>query len=123
MSQAIGGLWAACATPVSAAGLINHDALTRHAARLLDQGCDGLVLFGTSGEGPSFYFAGAPAQGIEDAFAAVLDSVADDRLRVCLYHIPQVCGVGVPPEVLGRLRRRYGAIVCGVKDSSGDFAS
>ncbi len=44
-------------------------------------------------------------------------------MRACLYHIPQVCGVGVPPEVLGRLRSRYGAPVSGVKDSSGDFAS
>jgi 4-hydroxy-tetrahydrodipicolinate synthase len=34
-----------------------------------------------------------------------------------------VCGVGVPPAVLGRLRARYGATVSGVKDSSGDFNS
>ena len=41
----------------------------------------------------------------------------------CLYHIPQVCGVGVPAAVLGRLRARYGAMLSGVKDSSGDFDS
>lgn len=176
MSDAISGLWAAATTPSDAAGTIDHAMLARHAQRLLDRGCDGLVLFGSCGEGPSFsirarlaateavlaagipaaklamgtgcpaiedtvtltrgllglgirhamilppyYFAGVSPQGIEDAFAAVLDGVADDRLRACLYHIPQVCGVGVPPEVLGSLRRRYGATVSGVKDSSGDF--
>ena len=72
---------------------------------------------------PPYYFSGVSARGIEDAFAAVLDGVADARLSVCLYHIPQVCGVPVPAAVLGRLRARYGGIVSGVKDSSGDFAS
>jgi 4-hydroxy-tetrahydrodipicolinate synthase len=177
MPAAITGLWAAATTPFDAAGTIDHGALARHADRLLRAGCDGLVLFGSSGEGPSlsmaerlaaaeavlragiapnrlalgtgspaipdtvtltkgmlalgitrslllppFYFAGVSPQGIEDAFAAVFDAVADPRLSACLYHIPQVSGVPVPPAVLGRLRARYGAIVSGVKDSSGDFS-
>jgi 4-hydroxy-tetrahydrodipicolinate synthase len=174
----ISGLWAAAATPVTPDGSVDHVALADHAKRLIQRGCDGLVLFGTSGEGPSFsiaqrleaseavlrsgvsaaklalgtgcpavvdtiamtraalglgitramilppfYFAGAPDEGIEDAFAEVIDGVADNRLSACLYHIPQVSGVGVPAMVLGRLRARYGSIVAGVKDSSGDFAS
>ena len=178
MPDAITGLWAAATTPSDAGGAIDHVALVRHAKRLLDAGCDGLVLFGSCGEGPSFsiaerlaateavlragvtparltlgtgcpaiadtvaltkstldlgitrvlllppyYFAGVSAEGIEDAFAAVIDRVSQPQLSVCLYHIPQVCGVGVPPAVLGRLRARYGATVSGVKDSSGDFNS
>jgi 4-hydroxy-tetrahydrodipicolinate synthase len=176
MPDAITGMWAAATTPTDTAGAIDHAALARHAQRLINWGCDGLVLFGSCGEGPSFsiaerlaateavlhagveparlalgtgcpaiadtvaltkamlglgitrtlllppyYFAGVSAQGIEDAYAAVLDGVADARLSACLYHIPQVCGVPVPAEVLGRLRARYGATVSGVKDSSGDF--
>ncbi len=178
MPDPITGLWAAATTPVGSAGAIDHAALARHAQRLLRWGCDGLVLFGSCGEGPSFsgaerlaaaeavlragvaparlalgtgcpaitdtvtltkamlglgitrtlllppyYFAGVSPEGIEDAFAAVLDGVADARLSACLYHIPQVCGVPVPAQVLGRLRARYGATVSGVKDSSGDFAA
>ncbi len=178
MPDAITGLWAAATTPTDADGAIDHGALARHAQRLIRWGCDGLVLFGSCGEGPSFsiserlaaaeavlrsgvdatrlgmgtgcpaiadtvaltkgmlaigitrtlllppyYFAGVSPEGIEDAFAAVLDRVADTRLSACLYHIPQVCGVGVPAAVLGRLRKRYGATVSGVKDSSGDFAA
>lgn len=176
MPDAITGLWAAATTPTDSGGAIDHAALARHAQRLLRWGCDGLVLFGSCGEGPSFsiaerlaaadavlragidaarlgmgtgcpaivdtvaltkgmlalgitrslllppyYFGGVPPEGIEDAYATVLDRVADARLSACLYHIPQVCGVGVPAEVLGRLRARYGAMVSGVKDSSGDF--
>jgi 4-hydroxy-tetrahydrodipicolinate synthase len=178
MQEPITGLWAAATTPTDSAGTIDHAALATHAHRLLRAGCDGLVLFGSCGEGPSFsiaerlaaaeavlgagivpaklamgtgcpaiadtvtlteamlglgitrslllppyYFAGVSPGGIEDAFIAVLDRVADPRLSVCLYHIPQVCGVPVPAAVLGRLRTRYGAMVAGVKDSSGDFAS
>jgi 4-hydroxy-tetrahydrodipicolinate synthase len=70
---------------------------------------------------PPFYFAAPPDQGIEDAFAEIFDGVADDRLRACLYHIPQVSGVGVPAATLGRLRQRYGTVVAGVKDSTGNF--
>ncbi len=132
MPDAITGLWAAATTPVDTAGAIDHAALARHAQRLLRWGCDGLVLFGSCGEGPSFsiaerlaaaeavlragvaparlalgtgcpaiadtvaltkamlglgitrtlllppyYFAGVSPEGIEDAFAAVLDGVAD----------------------------------------------
>lgn len=178
MPDPIVGVWAAATTPVDATGAIDHAALGRHAQRVLNWGCDGLVLFGSCGEGPSFsiaerlaateavlhagvvparlalgtgcpaiadtvaltkgmlalgitrtlllppyYFAGVSPEGIEDAFAAVLDGVADSRLSACLYHIPQVCGVPVPAQVLGRLRTRYGAMVSGVKDSSGDFES
>jgi len=178
MPDAITGLWAAVTTPTDSEGAINYATLARHSQRLLHAGCDGLVLFGSCGEGPSFaiserlaaaeavlnagiepsrlalgtgcpavadtvtltrgmlslgitrtlllppyYFAGVSPEGIEDAFAAVLDAVADQRLSACLYHIPQVCGVPVPPTVLGRLRARYGDTVSGVKDSSGGFAS
>jgi 4-hydroxy-tetrahydrodipicolinate synthase len=54
MPDPITGLWAAAATPVDTAGAIDHAALARHAQRLLRWGCDGLVLFGSCGEGPRF---------------------------------------------------------------------
>ena len=54
MPDPITGLWAAATTPIDTAGTIDHAALARHAQRLLHGGCDGLVLFGSCGEGPSF---------------------------------------------------------------------
>lgn len=177
MSNAITGLWVALATPLDATGAVDHGALVRHVRFLMERGCDGVVPFGTTGEGTSFsglerlaavealLAAGIPAAqiglgtgtpaipdsvaltraalglglthvlvlppyfyrdvteaGIVDAFAAILDGVGDDRLRATLYHIPQTSGVGLPPAAVARLRARYGQLVAGVKDSSGDFA-
>jgi 4-hydroxy-tetrahydrodipicolinate synthase len=71
---------------------------------------------------PPYYFRDATAEGIEDAFAAIIDGVASDRLRATLCHAPQDCGVKVPAAALGRLRARYGRLVAGVVDSTGDIA-
>ena len=70
---------------------------------------------------PPYFDRSITPAGIEDAFATVFDGVADDRLRATLYHVPQVSGVGVPTSVAARLRQRYGQLVAGLKDSSGDF--
>jgi 4-hydroxy-tetrahydrodipicolinate synthase len=72
---------------------------------------------------PPYYYRDAPEEGLEDAFAAIIDGVGSDRLRLCAYHIPQISGVPVPAAALGRLRARYGKVMAGVKDSTGDFAS
>ena len=176
MTGAIRGFWAATPTPLTAEGAVDHARLAGHALGLFKKGIDGVVLFGTTGEGTSFSVGeriaaveallkagvaapriglggGFPAvtdsialvrsvlslglnqvlilppyfdrnvtpDGIEDAFAAIFDSVADDRLRATLYHIPQVSGVAVPASVAANLRRRYGVVVAGLKDSSADF--
>jgi 4-hydroxy-tetrahydrodipicolinate synthase len=176
MTGAIRGFWVASPTPLTVEGTVDHARLASHALDLFNKGIDGVVLFGTTGEGTSFNVAeriatveallkagvaaariglggGFPAvtdsialarsalslglnhvlilppyfdrsvtpAGIEDAFAAIFDSVADDRLRATLYHIPQVSGVGVPVAVAANLRKRYGGLVAGLKDSSADF--
>jgi 4-hydroxy-tetrahydrodipicolinate synthase len=176
MTGAIRGFWVAAPTPLTAEGAVDHAKLAGHALNLFKKGVDGVVLFGTTGEGTSFGVAeriatveallkagvassriglggGFPAitdsialvrsalslglnhvlilppyfdrdvtpDGIEDAFAAIFDSVADNRLRATLYHIPQVSGVGVPVAVAASLRKRYGVLVAGLKDSSADF--
>lgn len=48
------GLWCAALTPLRARGGIDHARLAAHAERLFTAGVDGIVLFGTTGEGPSF---------------------------------------------------------------------
>ena len=149
MTEAIRGFWVASATPLAADGSVDSARLAAHAKQLFSKGVDGVVLFGTTGEGTSFNVGervatieamlkagvaperigiggGFPAisvtpEGIEDAFAAIIDGVADDRLRASLYHIPQVSGVAIPTKVAANLRKRYGKQVAGLKDSSGDF--
>jgi 4-hydroxy-tetrahydrodipicolinate synthase len=49
--------------------------------------------------------------------------VADDRLRVYLYHIPQMTQVGFSLKLIERLRKDFPQVVVGIKDSSGDWAN
>lgn len=86
--------------------------LTRHA---LSYGCAGVLML------PPFYYKGVSDEGLFRSFARVIDTVADPRLRVYLYHIPQVAQVGISPALIERLLRAYPGIVAGIKDSSGDW--
>jgi 4-hydroxy-tetrahydrodipicolinate synthase len=43
--------------------------------------------------------------------------VADVRLRVVLYHIPQISGVGLSHTVVDTLRQQYPQTIIGIKDS------
>ncbi len=70
---------------------------------------------------PPFYLKNPSDQGLVDHLEAVIDGVADDRLRIVLYHIPQVAGVGWPAGVAERLRAAHPDVVVGIKDSSGDW--
>jgi 4-hydroxy-tetrahydrodipicolinate synthase len=54
VTDGIGGYWVATATPLAANGSVDHARLAEHGAWLFRQGVEGLVLFGTTGEGTSF---------------------------------------------------------------------
>jgi 4-hydroxy-tetrahydrodipicolinate synthase len=78
---AFGRVLTAMVTPFDAAGGVDLDAAQRLAAHLVEQGCDGLVVSGTTGESPTT----TPAEQ-NDLLRAVLEAVGD-RARV-------VAGVG-----------------------------
>lgn len=86
--------------------------LTRHAAGL---GCAGAMTL------PPFYYKDVAEDGLYQHFRRLIDGVADDRLRIYLYHIPQVSGVGIPVTLVRRLREDFPDTVVGIKDSSGDW--
>lgn len=54
MHPDIHGLWPALLIPVTADGAVDTGRALAHARRMLDAGCDGVTLFGTTGEGPAF---------------------------------------------------------------------
>ena len=60
--------------------------LCQHAIEL---GCAGVMTL------PPFYFKGMSDEGLYEYFARLIDLVNDDRLKIYLYHIPQVSGVGL----------------------------
>ncbi len=94
----------------SCAALPDVIALTRHAVQA---GAFGVLLL------PPFFLKGVPDQGVIDFYRQVIDRVADDRLRMVLYHIPQISGVGLSHHVVDTLVRSYPQTIIGIKDSGG----
>lgn len=88
-------------------------ALTRHA---VTAGCAGVLVL------PPFYYKGVSDEGLFRHFAAIVEQVADPRLRIYLYNIPPVAQVGISLKLIERLLRAYPGAIAGVKDSGGDWA-
>src|SRR5258708_5387404 len=77
-SQATGlaGIFAAVATPVDAAGGVDHGRFADHCRWLLQQGCHGLTPWGTSGESTSF----TVEERIEALDRLIAAGIAVDRM-------------------------------------------
>jgi 4-hydroxy-tetrahydrodipicolinate synthase len=88
--------------------------LTRHAVR---RGAGGVLML------PPFYYKGVSDDGLFASYAEVIERVADDRLRIYLYHIPQVSQVPIGLPLIERLLKAYPGAIAGIKDSSGDWAN
>lgn len=70
---------------------------------------------------PPFYFKNVAEEGLYTFYARLADGVDDPRLRVYLYHFPQMTQVPISRELIVRLKARFGSVMAGLKDSSGDF--
>ncbi|MBU8540974.1 dihydrodipicolinate synthase family protein [Falsiroseomonas tokyonensis] len=88
-------------------------ALTRHALSL---GVTTVVML------PPFYYKAPTEDGLFAAYAEVVERLADPRLRIVLYHIPQMSAVPIPFPVIARLREAYPGVFTGIKDSAGDLS-
>ena len=86
--------------------------LTRKA---LDIGAAGVLML------PPFYYKNPSDEGLFAAYSEIIQKVGDDRLRVFLYHFPQMSGVPITYPLIARLLKEYPETVIGMKDSSGDF--
>jgi 4-hydroxy-tetrahydrodipicolinate synthase len=88
--------------------------LTRHALSL---GVTRVVML------PPFYYKGVSDEGLFASYARIIEAIGDSRLRIVLYHIPQVSGVPLSLGLIGRLIAAFPGIVIGIKDSAGDLAN
>jgi 4-hydroxy-tetrahydrodipicolinate synthase len=86
--------------------------LTAHAVK---HGCAGVLML------PPFYYKDLSEEGLYRYFSEVVQCVGDARLRIYLYHIPQVAIVGITPKLVERLLNAYPNAIAGMKDSSGDW--
>lgn len=86
--------------------------LTRQA---LELGAAGVLML------PPFYYKSVTDDGLFASYAEVIQQVADPRLRLYLYQIPQLTGVQLSLPLVQRLLEAYPRTVVGLKDSSGDW--
>ncbi|WP_407112764.1 dihydrodipicolinate synthase family protein [Bradyrhizobium sp. LMG 9283] len=172
------GVFSAALTPLDAELAPDHARFVAHCRDLLDEGCDGIALLGTTGEAnsfsaaermalleavvaagiapqrllpgtgvaaltetialtrhalsvgvdtavmlPPFYYKGVSDDGIYASYSEVVQRIGDARLKVVLYHIPQMSAQPISHALIERLRKAYPATFTGIKDSSGDFAN
>ncbi|MEP1209539.1 MAG: dihydrodipicolinate synthase family protein [Rhizobiaceae bacterium] len=70
---------------------------------------------------PPYYYKNPSDDGIFAYFANLVEKIGDDRLRIYLYHFPQMSQVPFSVDLVLRLKSTYGPVIAGLKDSSGDF--
>ena len=88
--------------------------LTRHGVR---SGCAACLVL------PPFFWKDVSDDGLFAWYAQLIEAVGDARLRIYLYHIPQVSGTPLSVDLVARLAAAFPGIIAGVKDSAGDFAN
>lgn len=88
--------------------------LTAHAVQC---GCRGVLML------PPFYYKGVSDEGLFRSYAEVIERVGDARLRVYLYHFPQMSQTPLSLDLIERLITAYPGTVAGIKDSSGDWSN
>lgn len=97
-----------------AASLSDAITLTDHA---VDAGCAGVLVV------PPFYFKAPSEEGVYRFYSELIEEIGDSRMRLYLYHIPQLSAVPITPTLVERLVTDYPDEVVGLKDSSGDLAN
>jgi len=168
------GVFSAALTPLAADLSPDHASFLTHCRYLLDEGCTGIAMLGTTGEAnsfsakermalleavvaggispdrllpgtgvaafsetveltkhalsagvttvvmlPPFYYKDVSDDGVFAAYSEIIQRIADDRLRVVLYHIPQFSAVRISHDVIARLLAAYPNTITGIKDSAG----
>jgi len=95
----------ACALPDAVA-------MTRHAVAA---GAGGVLVL------PPFYYKNQADEGFFAYFSEIIERVGDPRLKLYLYHFPQMSAAPITPALVERLLKTYPDTVAGLKDSSGDW--
>lgn len=70
---------------------------------------------------PPFYYKNASEDGVFNYFDQLINGVGSDKLRVYLYHFPQLSMTPFTVPLIQRLKAGFGPVIAGLKDSSGDY--
>ncbi len=96
-------------------GLTNMPDTVRLTRQTVELNCAGALVL------PPFFGNQPSEEGLYAYYARLIEQVGSDALRIYLYHIPQVAGVGIPVSLAARLHRDFPGQIVGIKDSSGDW--
>ena len=96
-------------------GLTNLPDTVRLTRQVAELGCAGALVL------PPFFGKQPSDEGLFTYYARLVENVGLDTLRIYLYHIPQLAGVGIPVAAAERLHREFPDQIVGIKDSSGDW--
>lgn len=86
--------------------------LSRHA---VEMGCAAIMTL------PPFFFVNASDEGLYRYFSQLIERIGSERAKICLYHIPQMTGIGISPALAARLNEAFPDTVVAYKDSSGKW--
>lgn len=175
LTHPLQGIYAASITPFDDDGFPALHVLSQHLRRMESDGCHGVLILGTTGEGPSlsveerisifraaaaergtlrllagtgaasltdaitltttafdlgyegvvtvppFYYKGATVEGLFAFYHELIRKAVPEDGYLLLYHIPQVSGIAVEPDLIRRLRDAFPDQAAGIKDSSGSL--
>jgi 4-hydroxy-tetrahydrodipicolinate synthase len=85
-------------------------ALSKHAVQ---SGCRACLVL------PPFFWKDPSDEGLFAWYAKLVEGVADARLRIMLYHLPQVSWVPLSVDLVARLAAAFPGVIAGIKDSEG----
>ena len=70
---------------------------------------------------PPFFYKNPSEDGLHAWYSEVIERIGDPDLPLFLYHFPQMSAVPITIPLIARLKATYGAVIAGLKDSSGDW--
>jgi len=175
-SKLFSGILSAALTPMTADLKPDHAMNAAHCKWLLENGCDGLAILGTTGEAnsfsvaerieiiqsliendipadvmmpgtgccsaedtinltrfavnsgapgvlmlPPFYYKNVSDEGLFASFSEVIQKIGDSRLKIYLYHFPNMSQTPISLRLIEMLIKEYPDTVVGMKDSSGEW--
>ena len=96
-------------------GLCNLEDTVKLCSHAIERGCRAVMTL------PPFFYKNASDDGLYAYFTRLVDVVNSPDLKICMYHIPPMAGIGFTPALAGRLANDYPDVFIAYKDSSGDF--
>lgn len=96
-------------------GLCNLEDTVKLTSHAVERGCQAVMTL------PPFFYTNASDDGLFTYFTRLVEAVDSPALKVCMYHIPPMAGIGYTPSLAQRLAAQYPDVFIAYKDSSGNF--